>query len=128
MRGRCINPNDKSYPYYGGRGIQVCQEWLNNFDQFYEDMGDRPNGMTLDRIDSNKGYSPENCQWVMASAQQGNQRRTVKITHEGLTLTMTEWAKKLGVPYYTLWNRLRAHKMSPEKALTAASLNKGRAA
>lgn len=125
MRGRCTNPNDKSFDYYGGRGIRVCEEW-ESFDRFYEDMGDRPAGMTLDRKDSDKGYSPDNCRWIIASEQQGNQRRTIKITHEGITLTLRGWADKLGVPYYTLWNRIRCHGIPPERALTAESLNGSR--
>jgi hypothetical protein len=126
MRSRCSNPNDVAYMYYGGRGITVCEEWANNFDRFWQDMGERPEGMTLDRIDNQKGYSPSNCRWVLASKQQGNQRRTKHFTFDGVTLTMTGWAERLGVPYYTIHNRLSVHKMPVEKALVPGSLNRGR--
>ena len=128
MKGRCLDPNNNSFDYYGGRGIGVCPEWANDFDRFYADMGERPEGMTLDRRDNELGYSPSNCRWIEAPKQQANQRRTIRIAHAGFNLTLTEWALKLGVPYYTLWNRIRCHKMTPEKALTSLSLNRGRSA
>lgn len=127
MRRRCLNSKDVAYQYYGGRGITICEAWVDNFDQFYEDMGDRPRNMTLDRIDSDKGYSPDNCRWVLATLQQANQRRTVRITFNGETLTLRGWADRLGVPYYSLWNRIRCHGMTPERALTTMSLNGSRA-
>jgi len=123
MLGRCNDPNNVAYAYYGGRGISVCAEWAQDFDRFYMDLGERPAGTTLDRIDCTLGYSKENCQWVDRKTQANNQRRTVKITHLGATKTLSQWAEHLGVPYYTLWNRIRCHGMSPEKALTPDSLD-----
>ena len=72
IKSRCYNPNMTSYDYYGGRGITVCDRWLNSFESFLEDMGDRPAGYTLDRIDSNKGYSPDNCRWANITVQRLN--------------------------------------------------------
>jgi len=123
MLGRCLDPSNIAYSYYGGRGVTICSEWITDYDRFYADMGERPPGMTLDRENGELGYSPDNCRWADKPTQMNNQRRTVNITHLGETLTLSQWATRLGVPYYTLWNRIRLHGMSPDKALTANSLD-----
>jgi len=104
MRGRCNRPNVDSYPRYGGRGIKVCERWDNSFHSFAEDMGERPVGCTLDRIDNEKGYSPENCRWATKKQQSNNRRDNVFLTHKGVTKTLAQWAVATGINESTvLW-------------------------
>jgi hypothetical protein len=84
MKSRCISANNPAYANYGGNGISVCSRWMS-FENFYEDMGERPAGTSLDRIDNDKGYSHENCRWA-TSTQQNRNRRNVKL-FDGKTLT-----------------------------------------
>ncbi|RZJ90202.1 MAG: hypothetical protein EOO20_08845 [Chryseobacterium sp.] len=78
MKDRCYNPNKKEYFRYGGRGIKVCDRWLNNYDNFYSDMGKRPNkGLSIDRIDVDGNYEPSNCKWSTAKEQANNTRRNI---------------------------------------------------
>lgn len=110
MKGRCINQNNYAYKYYGGRGICVCDEWLgeNGFKNFYKWALE--NGyseeLTLDRIDTNSNYTPNNCRWITRKEQMENTRRTRKITHNNETHSLTWWAKKYGIPRTTLFYRL----------------------
>lgn len=98
MKGRCLNPRNPSYKNYGGRGIAVCENWKNSFSQFYEDMGPRPSkNMTLERIDNDGNYCPENCEWATRSSQNRNHRRNRKIQIDGETLCLTDWAEKYGI-------------------------------
>lgn len=74
MRNRCYRKGSEKYPMYGAKGIKVCKRWRNSFENFLEDMGERPEGMTLDRIDGTKGYSPSNCRWATPTQQARNTR------------------------------------------------------
>lgn len=89
---RCYNPSDCTYKYYGARGITVCERW-HIFDLFYEDMFPRPCGFSLDRIDNNKKYCPENCQWTDAKTQANNRRNNRLETINGITKTVSEWCE-----------------------------------
>lgn len=94
MRRRCNNPNDVSYPRYGAKGITVSDSW-NSFENFMLDMQDGfAVGMSLDRIDSTKGYSKENCRWVPLAEQARNRSTVKKYTYQGETLTIPEWAQR----------------------------------
>jgi hypothetical protein len=77
----------------------VCGRWLESFENFYADMGDRPEGTSLDRIDNSKGYSPENCRWATPQEQQNNRRSNVLVTLDGETRTLKQWARHFNVPY-----------------------------
>lgn len=109
MKSRCYNPTSTSYPRYGGRGIKVCSRWLGSFPAFLEDMGPCPDGMSLERKDSNRDYAPDNCCWATLEEQNNNRRSNRMITHDGVTLTLAQWARKLNMDRTTLFCRLRHH-------------------
>ena len=105
MLRRCNDPKHGSYSNYGGRGIKVCEEW-RNFEQFLADMGERPEDKTLDRIDGDKGYSKENCRWMNMTEQANNRANNHRLTYQGETHTISEWAVKLGIKDGTIRARL----------------------
>ena len=107
MKARCSNPNDSRFKDYGGRGIKVCSRWLESFQNFYKDMGDKPEGKSLDRMDNDKGYNSDNCRWATPKEQTNNMRNNIFLTYRGLTLSLREWSKKSGIKYQTLFYRLR---------------------
>jgi hypothetical protein len=117
MISRCYRPSSANFDNYGGRGIAVCQEWRAGFDSFLRDMGERPDGMTLDRIDSTKDYAKDNCKWALPSEQARNRRTNVFIEHAGQRKILGDWAKDLGVTPAVISYRLRSG-WSTEKALT----------
>ena len=116
MWTRCTNPNQSAWANYGGRGIKVCDRW-KDFEAFLQDMGPRPNGGTLDRLDVDGDYGPENCAWVTRAQQNRNKRNSIRIEHNGETLLLAEWAERLGLPYGTLYNRLYRYGWSVDAAL-----------
>jgi hypothetical protein len=118
MRQRCLNSSDHAFKDYGGRGITVCDRWINSFENFYADMGDSPEGMSIDRIDNNKGYSPDNCKWSTDKEQSRNRRNNHMITFNEKTQCLTDWSSELGIKHHTLCVRLNKLNWSIEKALT----------
>ena len=110
MKSRCYNPYSKPFPRYGGRGIQVCDRWRELFEEFYEDMGTPPPGMTLERINNDGDYTPENCTWASRKAQMRNTHRKTMIPWKGKPRSLAEIAKDLELPYKTLSQMLRYHK------------------
>jgi hypothetical protein len=117
MKSRCYNPNCSEYNNYGARGIKVCDRW-HSFENFYEDMGDCPPGMTLDRKDNNGDYGPDNCKWSTLEEQCNNRRSNYLITYGGKTQTMSQWAREVGIKPGTLRARLHMNNWSEERALT----------
>lgn len=106
MMQRCHDKNSQAYPRYGGRGINVCARW-QEFAAFYADMGDRPAGMSLERINNDGDYEPGNVRWASSKDQANNRRSNRFIEHNGERLTVAQWAAKSGVPMGTLWSRLK---------------------
>lgn len=117
MKQRCQNPNAPSYQYYGGRGITVCERW-RSFANFAKDMGERPSTKhSLDRIDNDKGYCPENCRWATQAEQCDHRTSKTMLTLEGTTLPMRTWALRIGMNPMTLYSRVMCG-WEVEKVLT----------
>lgn len=106
MMQRCYNERRDSYPNYGGRGIKVCARW-HDYRNFETDMSPRPARATLERIDNDADYSPENCRWASRQEQALNRRSNIVLTHNGVSKRVSEWADALGVSRYLLYKRLR---------------------
>jgi hypothetical protein len=96
LKQRCLNPKNPKFKYYGGRGIKVCNRWLDSFDNFFKDMGEVPPKGSIERINNNGDYSPENCRWATSKEQSSNRRSNKFITHNGETLGICEWSQRLG--------------------------------
>ena len=119
MKTRCTNPNYHEYHLYGGAGITICPEWQNSFATFLRDMGPRPSAQhSIDRIDPTKGYEPGNCRWATKKVQSRNRRNVHLLTYQGETLSLSEWAERLNVPYKVLSARINRSKWPTEKAFT----------
>lgn len=108
MKKRCHNPNDRAYHHYGGRGIYVCDEWRNSFLAFEKWSLEHGfcEGLSIDRIDNDGPYSPENCRWADATTQGNNTRLCHRVTWKGETHTITEWARLIGIERRTLAKRI----------------------
>jgi len=117
MKDRCLNPRSNSFAYYGGRGITVCDRWRDSFEAFYADMGDPLPGLSLDRIDNDGDYSPENCRWATLRQQANNTRANRTITFNGKTRTLIQWARITGIDRGIIADR-RNRGWPIERALT----------
>ncbi len=118
MLERCYNPNHSHYKHYGARGIIVCDRWRHSFKNFYADMGDKPGpDYSLDRIDNDGPYSPENCRWATSRQQGTNKSNSRSLTYDGKTMPMSEWSREAGIHIMTLYHRLERG-WSVEQALT----------
>ena len=122
MIQRCTNPNKDSYPFYGGRGIEVCDEWRGDFIafRFWAITNGYADNLTLDRIDNDGNYEPSNCRWETHLNQCNNTRRNHLLTFQGETHTISEWARIVGMKADTLERRINAHGWSIERALTTS--------
>jgi len=107
MISRCHNPSDKEYIRYGARGIEVCKRW-HNFKTFYADMGNRPKGLSLERIDNNKNYSPSNCRWASPKEQASNKINTIRVTYNNRVWTLRELADTYNLDRGILYRRIKA--------------------
>jgi len=108
MRCRCYNENDKGYKNYGARGIKVCARWLESFENFIADMGHKPTPKhSIERMNNNGDYCPENCKWGTRKEQNSNRRNTRRLEYNGENLTVAEWSEKTGMQYETILSRVK---------------------
>lgn len=135
MKSRCSNPNEPEYNLYGGRGITVCDEWINPtraktlgwvtlgwlaFKEWSLSHGYQDD-LSIDRIDNNKGYSPDNCRWANSKTQSNNRRCVYSISYKGKTQTLSQWCDELGLKYQTILRRISVQHWSFEKAFETKS-------
>ncbi len=123
MKARCLNVQNHAYANYGKRGIKVCERWMT-FENFRDDMGECPEGMSIDRVDNNKGYEPTNCKWATAKTQANNKRtnRTYKV--DGNAMTISQISEMFGIEYWMLRARLVILKWPVSRAISEPSRQK----
>lgn len=107
MKQRCYNQNNHNYHRYGARGIAVCKPWMQ-FENFLRDMGERPEGLTLERLDSNGHYTPENCRWATRAEQGRNREGCVHLEYDGKRMTVEEWGREIGKHPTTIRLRIKS--------------------
>lgn len=119
MKQRCLNPKNKAFAYYGGRGIKICNEWIEDYTNFYNwaIANGYKKGLSIDRIDVDGNYEPSNCRWILQAEQVKNTRRNKFITFNGETKTLSEWSKTLGYNRTVIAYRIKAG-WSIEKTFT----------
>ena len=122
MKERCSNPSATNYYRYGGSGVKVCERWMT-FGNFYNDMGPRPEGTTLDRINGDDNYEPGNCRWATRKEQNDNRKNTIWLEHNNMRMTINDWAKHFGISRHWIYRRVRINGWSAEKTLTTAAEN-----
>lgn len=128
MKGRCENKDDKDYEIYGGSGIKVCKEWSDDFMSFYN--WSMENGykddLTIDRIDNDKGYDPNNCRYVNYTIQNRNRSNTVILEHEGVSKPLAEWCEIYNIPYRRTYERMKKGWSSQEILLAPKGYKQGK--
>jgi hypothetical protein len=107
MLARCLRPQHPKFHNHGGRGITICSQWIESFEQFLADMGEQPPGLTLERIDNDGNYEPTNCRWATYLEQNRNHRRNHRLTVGNETLVLEDWAKRLGTAPSTITGRMQ---------------------
>lgn len=109
MKDRCYNPNNSRYSHYGLRGISVCKEWVHSYISFrdWANINGYSDGLSLDRIDNDGDYTPDNCRWVDSVIQNNNFSRNKMICYNGITLSISQWSKRLGISRNTLDYRIK---------------------
>lgn len=112
MKGRCYRKTHPAWPWYGAKGITVCDRWKDSFQHFLSDMGECPDGYWIDRIDNTKGYEPGNCRWVTPKESAANRKPRSQV--EG---SMRQMARKAGLPYYCVYQRMRSGLWTLDEAL-----------
>lgn len=121
IKKRCYNPKSEAYGDYGGRGIAMCDRWRESFEAFYEDVSKLPHfgeqGYTLNRINNNGDYEPDNVEWADRVTQNNNKRNSLFVEYNGKKQTIAQWAKEYNMSYTTLWSRLYKYHWSIQKAL-----------
>lgn len=131
MNQRCENPESPAYCMYGARGITVADTWRDvkdGFNRFVQDMGDRPEGTSLDRVDNALGYSKNNCRWGTIEQQSNNRRDNIFVSLNGVTQTIAQWARELGVPAEKIRNPIRVYHLPPEYVVSTLLKNPSRRA
>lgn len=120
LKQKCYNSNNKDYPNYGGRGITICDEWLNDFMSFYDWAinNNYRDDLTIDRIDVNGNYDPSNCRWVDTKTQNRNKRTNLQYTINGETHCLGEWCEILNLDYMKVYQRIKRLHWTFEKAIT----------
>lgn len=124
IKNRCLLKSCSNYKRYGGRGIKVCREWIDNFENFREwSISNGYNDqLSIDRIDNNGNYCPENCRWTTVKEQANNRRSNVILTYNGISQTIMQWSEEINIPYMTLRARIERG-WSVQKALTTPVLS-----
>ncbi len=119
LRNRCYNQNVPEFKHYGGRGITVCDRWLNNFEAFFKDMGKRPSSKhTIDRRDNDGNYEPGNCRWATQTTQQNNKRSNFIVSVAGREQTLKEVCRDIGVNYQLVWLRIQRYGYTIQEAVS----------
>jgi hypothetical protein len=107
MKARCYDKNSNRFQFYGARGIKVCDRWLNSFENFYSDMGERPDGMSLDRVDTDGNYEPSNCKWSTEIEQANNKTTNLLFTDGEQVWSLMRWCDIFGKDYKHIWYKYR---------------------